>query len=102
MRISPNAKKAIYLGSLCSVAYFAVYIARNILSAVTPKMVADGFTEDYIGSVSALYLLFYACGQLINGAIGDKIKAKYVDGVLRLTLPKQEKRLPEGRHLEIE
>ena len=38
----------------------------------------------------------------ISGVDADKIKAKYVDGVLRLTLPKQEKRLPEGRHLEIE
>ena len=78
MKISQNAKNAIYLGSLCSVAYFAVYIARNILSAVTPQMVSDGFTEEYIGSVSALYLLFYAFGQLINGAIGDKIKAKWM------------------------
>ncbi len=78
MKLSKNAKNAIYLGSLCSVAYFAVYIARNILSAVTPQMVAGGFTEDYIGSVSSLYLLFYAIGQLINGAIGDKIKAKYM------------------------
>ena len=60
MKFSPSVKNAIYLGSLCSVAYFAVYIARNILSAVTPQMVADGFTEDYIGGVSALYLLFYA------------------------------------------
>ncbi len=38
----------------------------------------------------------------ISGVDADKIKAKYVDGVLRLTLPKQEKRLPEGRRLEIE
>lgn len=94
MKISQSAKNAICLGSLCSVAYFAVYIARNILSAVTPQMVADGFTEDYIGSVSALYLLFYAFGQLINGAIGDKIKAKYMlsfglffAGVTNLLLP---------------
>ena len=94
MKISQNAKNAIYLGSLCSVAYFAVYIARNILSAVTPQMVAGGFSEEYIGGVSALYLLFYACGQLINGAIGDKIKAKYMltfglffAGVTNLLLP---------------
>jgi len=38
----------------------------------------------------------------ISGVEADKIKAKYTDGVLRLTLPKQEKRLPEGRRLEIE
>ena len=36
------------------------------------------------------------------GVDADKIKAKYVDGVLRLTLPKLEQRLPEGRRLEIE
>ena len=94
MKISQSAKNAICLGSLCSVAYFAVYIARNILSAVTPQMVADGYTEEYIGSVSSLYLLFYAFGQLINGAIGDKIKAKYMlsfglffAGVTNLLLP---------------
>ncbi len=38
----------------------------------------------------------------ISGVDADKIKAKYVDGVLRLTLPKQNRRLPEGRRLEIE
>jgi len=38
----------------------------------------------------------------ISGINADKIKAKYVDGVLRLTLPKLEQRLPEGRRLEIE
>ena len=38
----------------------------------------------------------------ISGVDADKIKANYTDGVLRLTLPKQEKHLPEGRRLEIE
>ena len=38
----------------------------------------------------------------ISGVDADKIKAKYVDGVLRLTLPKLEQHLPEGRRLEIE
>jgi len=38
----------------------------------------------------------------ISGIDADKIKAKYVDGVLRLKLPKLEKELPKGRRLEIE
>lgn len=38
----------------------------------------------------------------ISGVNADKIKAKYTDGVLRLTLPKLEQHLPEGRRLEIE
>ncbi len=80
MKFSQNAKHAIMIGSLCSVSYFAVYIARNILGAVTPQMVEGGYTEEYIGSISALYFVFYAFGQLINGAIGDKIRAKWMIG----------------------
>lgn len=78
MKLSNKAKNAILIGSLCSISYFAVYIARNLLSAVTPQMVEGGYSESYIGSVSALYFVFYAVGQLINGAIGDKIHAKYM------------------------
>ena len=81
MKLSQKAKHAIMIGSLCSVSYFAVYIARNILGAVTPQMVEGGYTEEYIGSISALYFVFYAFGQLINGAIGDKIKAKWMIGM---------------------
>lgn len=78
MKISKAAKNAIYLGTLCSISYFAVYIARNLLGAVTPKMTAEAFSLDYIGDISAVYLLAYAVGQLINGSIGDWIKAKYM------------------------
>ena len=38
MKLSVKAKHAIMLGSLCSISYFAVYIARNLLGAVTPGM----------------------------------------------------------------
>lgn len=78
MQLSRKARNAILIGTLCSISYFAVYIARNILSAVTPQMVEAGFTEEYIGSISSLYFIFYAVGQLINGMIGDKIKAKWM------------------------
>ena len=69
---------AIYIGTLCSVAYLAVYFARNILGAVTPKMIEGGYSEEYIGKLSSVYFILYAIGQLINGAIGDKIKARYM------------------------
>ena len=79
MKISKNAKNAFWLGSLCSVAYFSVYIARNILSTVTPELIEYGLNKDeYIAPLSSLYLIFYAIGQLINGAIGDKIKARWM------------------------
>jgi len=81
MKISIKARNAIFLGTLCSLSYFAVYIARNILGAVTPKMTADSFSLDYIGEITAVYLLAYAFGQLINGSIGDFIKAKYMISV---------------------
>ena len=76
--LNKKAKNAVMIGSLCSISYLAVYIARNILSAVTPQMVEQGHSEAYIGNISSLYFIFYAVGQLINGAIGDKIKAKWM------------------------
>ncbi len=79
MKLSKEAKNAVMIGGLCSASYLAVYFARNILSAVTPKIVAgDESIVEYIGVVSSLYFIFYAVGQLINGIIGDKIKAKYM------------------------
>ncbi|MBR6792877.1 MAG: MFS transporter [Clostridia bacterium] len=81
LKISASAKKAILIGSTCSVSYLAVYVARNILSAATPQMTESGvFTTEGIGSLSSVYFITYAVGQLINGAIGDKIKAKYMIG----------------------
>lgn len=72
-------KNAILIGSLCSISYLAVYFARNILGAVSPQMVDGGeFSTEKIGSLSSAYFITYAVGQLINGAIGDKIKAKYM------------------------
>lgn len=79
MKISFKAKNAILIGMLCSVSYLAVYIARNVLSAATPQMLESGaYSSAYIGKVSSMYFIFYAVGQLVNGAIGDKIKAKYM------------------------
>ena len=76
--MTENAKKAIKIGSLCFMAYLAVYLARNVLSTVTPAMQSQGFSKDSIGLASSVFFYSYAIGQLINGAIGDKIKAKYM------------------------
>ena len=78
MKLSSNAKNAIYIGSLCSVSYLAVYIARNTLGAVTNGMIADGYDKPYIADISFFFLMCYVFGQLINGIIGDKIKAKWM------------------------
>ena len=76
--MTDNAKKAVKLGSLCFFAYLAVYMAKNMLGAVAPAMIEAGFTDSSIHTAKAVYFYTYAVGQLINGAIGDKIKAKYM------------------------
>lgn len=78
MKLSKNARNAIMIGTLCSASYFAVYISRNILSAVTPQMIEMGYTKQYIGVISSPFFLSYAIGQLINGLIGERTKAKWM------------------------
>ena len=80
MKISKSARKAILLGLMCALSYLAVYFARNLLSAVTPQMLADGYSDKFMGTLSSLYFITYAVGQLINGVLGDKIGAKYMIG----------------------
>ena len=38
----------------------------------------------------------------ISGVEAERIKARYDNGVLKLTLPKKQAELPDARHLEIE
>ena len=71
-----NVQTAIYLGVLCAIAYLAGYITRNTLSACAPQMQTQGITETVIGGFSSVYFISYAIGQLLNGIIGDKIKAR--------------------------
>lgn len=79
-----NSKKteirnAVLLGGICAVAYLSVYVARNLLSAVTPGMVEGGvLTKEQIGTLSSAFLTSYAIGQLINGRVGEVVKAKYM------------------------
>lgn len=79
VKINPKTKTVIALGTMCAIAYLAVYINRNVLSAVAPQMYELGVADEkYVGMISSAYLVCYAVGQLINGIIGDKIKAKYM------------------------
>lgn len=73
-----NLHKAVVIGMVCVISYLAVYVARNVLGAVTPSLIELGYSEEYVGQISSLFLIFYACGQLLNGFIGDRIKAKYM------------------------
>lgn len=78
-KLSSQAKHAAQIALLCSTAYLAVYLARNILGSVSPQMIVLGlFSETQIGTLSSVYFITYAIGQLVNGLIGNRIKAKYM------------------------
>lgn len=77
--ISKAAKKAILIGSMCSLSYLAVYFAKNILGPSVPGMVELGdFTRETTTNMASIYFVVYALGQLINGAIGNYVPAKYM------------------------
>ena len=77
--LSTAAKNAVMIGGTCSVSYLAVYVVRNVLGTVSPQMIeGGGFTEAGIGALSSLFFITYAVGQLVNGIIGDYVKAKYM------------------------
>ena len=42
LKNNKRACEALFIGLLCSISYLAVYIARNVLSTVTPQMVEGG------------------------------------------------------------
>lgn len=73
--------KAVRIGGICITSYIVSYYMRNILSVLTPEMLATGlYTKEYIGLLSSLYFLVYAAGQLVNGIIGDIISPKKMVG----------------------
>ena len=77
--MSKKAKEAILLGGICCISYLSVYVARNVLSTVSPQMIKEGiFDKEFVGTLSSVFFIAYAFGQLINGIIGDRIKAKHM------------------------
>lgn len=73
------SRNALLIGSLCSAAYLTVYIARNILSAVSPQLLEIGAsTSENISALSSAFFCVYALGQLVNGILGDRIRGKYM------------------------
>ena len=69
--------QAVSIGSLSSILYLFVYVVRNALSAVAPQMIEDQIlTTEIVGKMSSIFFVCYAIGQLVNGVLGDKIKAR--------------------------
>lgn len=74
-----QAKRAILLGATGSFAYWVSYLARNVLSVVSPEIIESGSVSvEFIGLMSTVHMFSYAVGQLVNGVIGDRVKAKYL------------------------
>ena len=79
MQIKNKAEfsKAMKIGIACVSSYMVSYYMRNILSVTSPEMLSSGaFTKEFLGSLSSIYMLVYATGQLVNGIIGDIVKPK--------------------------
>ncbi len=77
MKTNLEFSKAIKIGTVCIFSYLSSYYMRNLLSVCTPEMLSSGgFNKEIIGAFSSIYFLVYAFGQLINGFIGDGVKAK--------------------------
>ena len=74
-----EGKRAFIIGFTCVSTYLASYCVRNLLSVLAPSMCSGGaFTEELVGTLSSVYLLLYALGQLVNGRIGDVIRPKFM------------------------
>lgn len=77
--VNKERKKAAAIGGICTVSYLTVYFSKNILGITSPEIIEDGrATAAQIGRFSSIYFIVYAVGQLINGALGDRIKPKYI------------------------
>lgn len=54
--------------------YMTAYLCRVNLSTVLDKLaVGLGVSVEYLGAASSVYFVTYAVGQLLNGAIGDRV-----------------------------
>lgn len=74
--------RAVSISTVCIFTYFVSYYLRNILGVATPEMLSSGaYTTELVGTLSSVYMLSYAVGQLVNGAIGDHIKPKYMASI---------------------
>lgn len=78
-----NTKKsARILIAMLWIAYAAIYVGRKNFSVCMAGMVTDGIIDKLIGGTAGTaFLAVYACGQLVNGLIGDRISPKLMISV---------------------
>ena len=60
----------------CWATYLTAYLCRvNFSSAMTALTAENGLMAEKLGIIGAVYYAIYACGQLVNGYIGDHVRA---------------------------
>jgi len=60
----------------CWATYLTAYLCRvNFSSAMTALTAEKGLMAEKLGVIGAVYYAIYACGQLVNGYIGDHVRA---------------------------
>ena len=64
----------------CWFTYLTAYLCRvNFSSAMQTISTETGFSASHLGLIGAVFYGVYACGQLVNGYIGDRVRAnRYV------------------------
>ena len=61
----------------CFLSYFSAYLTRLNLSAAMNNLMTDmALTAAQSGLLQTVFALVYACGQLVNGAIVDRVSAR--------------------------
>ena len=98
MSLSKETKRAVKIAVVSITAYLINYVIKSILSVCTPQMISgEFFIKELVGALSSTCFIFYACGQLFNGIIGDKVSSKNMlligfalSGALRKILCKKE------------
>ena len=60
----------------CWATYLTAYLCRvNFSSAMSALSLEKGLMAEKLGVIGAVYYAVYACGQLVNGYIGDRVQA---------------------------
>ena len=60
----------------CWATYLTAYLCRvNFSSAMSALTLEKGLVAEKLGIIGAVYYAVYACGQLVNGYIGDRVRA---------------------------
>lgn len=71
-----KSRNAVYLGIVCWITYFSIYLGRLNFSASMSEMAQAGIMgKAQLGSVAAAFYLAYGLGQFPSGLLGDRIPA---------------------------